>query len=230
MGYNPEDYEIVSNGKGGYDIRKKSYIGETIGGIVVLVIILFICMQCSDSSSPKSGQGTEEGYANVSTGALDTSSNDVSVIPGRMVLTDLYVFDKSDWVNSYSDDTQNAYGTIFHGPYLQLQAGYNHDKELDLYVGYIEYVAGRNYQTLTGTYFAIQDQPQDFTSQLLIYADGILIYASEQIGRDIESIDFTVDIGYCNVLRLEIRANDCLQGSFYSSQPGVIIVNAEVYN
>lgn len=202
-------------------------IVETIVGIIVLAIILFICMQCSDSSSSKSGQGTEEGYVNVSTGALDTSSSDVSVIPDRMALTDLYVFaDHSDIINNICRGNPiDAYGHTYSGPYLDLCSyGYG---SADSCEAFTEFVADGNYKYFSGTFFARPEQNENYTIEFFVYADDVLVYSSGPITRSDRPIDFNVDISNCDIIRVASRSTDF---TMMNTNPGIILFNAEVYN
>lgn len=218
-----ETYKVTVEDEG-------SNIVEIIVGIIVLAIILFICVQCSDSSSSKSGQETEEGYVNVSKGVSETLSNEVSVVPDRMALTDLYVFEEVGSVYISEKSIQNAYGTVFDGPYLDLWSLNHYDDELECYTGYVEFVTGRNYRYFSGTYFADGKQEPGATIQLNIYADDVLIYTSGEITRETEPIDFTIEITNCNILRVEIRTTDYYEAWGSASAAAIQIVNGEVYN
>ncbi len=192
-------------------------VGAIIAGVIILAIIATICVQCSDSSSSKSGQGTEEGYVNVSKGA----------VPDRMALTDLYVFaDHSDIIdNICSGNPTDAYGHTYSGPYLDLCSyGYG---SADSCEAFTEFVADGNYKYFSGTFFARPKQNENYTIEFFVYADDVLVYSSGLITRNDRPIDFNVDISNCDIIRVASRSTDF---TMMETNPGIILFNAEVYN
>jgi hypothetical protein len=88
--------------------------------------------------------------------------------------------------------------------------GTSYPEDMPFVVGYhnsyAEYFVNQQYTLLKGVAAPYKDISQDATVRLSIYADGELVYSSEEIGRTSAPVAFEVAIAQAKLIRIEIKA------------------------
>lgn len=132
--------------------------------------------------------------------------------------------DKNFSTRSVSD----AYGNKYDGPHFNL-CSYGRSNVDGEYItqAATEFYADGQYRYLTGTFFTREKQSDKYTIEFMVYADDVLVYCSEPISRRAKAIDFAVDIGNADVIRIASRSYDYTSSG---TNPGIILVNALVTN
>ena len=69
------------------------------------------------------------------------------------------------------------------------------------------------------------DQSEDYTIEFMVYADDELVYSSGPMDRGTKPIDFVVEIGECDLIRVQTRTKDYTS---VGSNPGVYLFDAFV--
>lgn len=80
---------------------------------------------------------------------------------------------------------------------------------------------------LRGRYFARPSQNDGFVICFQIFADDVLVYDSGMIDRNAAPVDFDIDIGYADTVRMQSYSDNY---TFMGTNPGIILVNSEVHN
>lgn len=134
----------------------------------------------------------------------------------------------SDDTNLNKGSVQDAYGNEYEGPYFDLVSyGYSHRSGKYVTQDATEFNVSGQYRYFSGTFFTRSGQSEDFTVEFMVYADDVLIFRSEPISRKTKAIDFTIDIGNCDVLKITSISYDY---TATNTHPGIILVNALVTN
>ncbi len=141
-----------------------------------------------------------------------------SVVP----LQDLHLIDDDAYY--YEKGIEDTYGNYYEGPYYEF-CSYNRNTG-ELIQNHMTFYTNGKYERLTGTFFARPRQSDNYTIELLIYADGELIYNSEPINRKTHAIDLDININYCDELLITALSYDYTSTG---TNPGVFLVNANVY-
>ena len=203
--------------------------------IVFLIVIAMIVESCtgffSGYSSPNNS--TNSGYQqSVSQGEgtkKETSANTTLPEDNEKLLAELYVYDDhSDVLDNISrkGSVTDSYGNKYDAPYIDL-CSYGAHGSYDAVRAYTDFVTDGKYMYLEGTYFCRAEQSEDFTITFQIYADGKLIYDSGEISRQTKAIHFKVTIDNADIVRVMSFSDDY---TMMRTNPGVILVNAIVYN
>lgn len=143
-------------------------------------------------------------------------------------LTDLHLYgtDSSAGGNNiHAGGVENAYGTLYKGIYLSLvswgnASGKDYEKQ-----AYCEFVNNGGYRYLSGTIFARAGQSEDYTIEFMVYADDELVYSSGPIDRSTKPIDFVVEVGECDLIRVQTRTKDYTS---VGTNPGIYLFDAMV--
>lgn len=143
-------------------------------------------------------------------------------------LTDLHLYGTDSQAggdNISAGGVENAYGALYKGIYLRLiswgnASGKDYDRQ-----AYCEFVNNGQYRYLCGTIFARADQSEDYTIEFMVYADDELVYSSGPMDRGTKPIDFVVEIGECDLIRVQTRTKDYTS---VGSNPGVYLFDAFV--
>ena len=143
-------------------------------------------------------------------------------------LTDLHLYgtdSRAGGNNIHAGGVENAYGTLYKGIYLSLvswgnASGKDYEKQ-----AYCEFVNNGGYRYLSGTIFARAGQSEDYTIEFMIYADDELVYSSGPIDRGTKPIDFVVEIGECDLIRVQTRTKDYTS---VGTNPGIYLFDAMV--
>ena len=190
--------EIVESGLGG------------IGGILVLILVIALLANCC--SGPASTATDDADYVET----VET----VATIPEVADLTSLHILGTHSDIltNIHKDNTEDSYGKTYRGPYFDL-CSYDDTR------AYTDLVAGGHFKYLSGTFFARSTQNDSHTIEFFVYADGVLVYNSGPIDRRTKPIEFTVDIGNCDIVRVMSASSD-----YGYTNPGIELVNAQVHN
>lgn len=148
----------------------------------------------------------------------------VAINPDLVPLTDLHVYGSHTTAinNIEVGAVKDSYGNEYKGIYLDLCSYGNYGGvEFDTQA-YTDFVANGEYQYLSGTFFTRTGQDASYTIEFLIYADDELVYSSGMIDRSTKAIDFCVDIGNCDMIRVMSRSVDYTDTK---TNPGIILVN-----
>lgn len=133
-----------------------------------------------------------------------------------------------DNVSFYKGEEKNAYGDIFEGCFYELVSwGDTYVDDEYITMSTASFTVDGAYRYLTGTFFTRRSQSEDFTIELLIYADDELIYCSEPISRKTRSVDLAIDIGDCEVLTIAARSYDYTSSG---TNPGIYLCNPMLWN
>lgn len=84
-----------------------------------------------------------------------------------------------------------------------------------------------NWKCLRGRIFARPRQESGFMIRFKIFADERLVFDSGLLSRDSTPVDFDIDIGYADRIKMQSYSDDY---TMMGTNPGIILVNAEVYN
>lgn len=148
------------------------------------------------------------------------------VVPVAVPLADLPII--SDDKNLSKNDVKDAYGNEYVAPYFDLCSyGSAHRDGEYITQAVTEFNLDGKYRYFSGTFFTRAKQSENYTIEFMVYADDVLIFRSEPISRKTKAIDFTIDIGNCDVLRITSRSYDYTSTG---TNPGIILVNAHVLN
>lgn len=130
--------------------------------------------------------------------------------------------------NLSKNDVEDSYGNKYTGPYFDLCSyGDTHRDGEYISQDVTEFNLDGKYRYFSGTFFTRDDQSEEYTIEFMVYADDVLIFRSEPISRKTRAIDFTIDIGNCDVLRITSRSYEY---TISGTNPGIILVNALVTN
>lgn len=134
----------------------------------------------------------------------------------------------SDDTNLSKNNVTDSYGNKYDGPYFDLCSyGYASGSGKYITEDATEFNLDGKYRYFSGTFFTRAKQSENYTIEFMVYADDVLIFRSEPISRKTKAIDFTIDIGNCDVLRITSRSYDYTSTG---TNPGIILVNAHVLN
>lgn len=114
---------------------------------------------------------------------------------------------------------EDLYGNQYNGYFLLWTSA--HERK-----PYVEFLADGNYSHFRGTYFVDTNTNETYSAKFTIYADGVEIYNSGYINRKAKAVEFDLSINHAESIRIEAASGD----GYFSSTPGVILANAEVYN
>lgn len=120
---------------------------------------------------------------------------------------------------------KDPYGNEYSGPYFDFCS--YHENGRDPHQSYVILRPNGNWERLRGRYFTRTGQDSSYRISFQIYADDILIYDSGEMGRDDYPVDFDIDINRADKLKLISYSDNY---TFMGTNPGIILVNAEVYN
>lgn len=158
--------------------------------------------------------------------ATTEAPEEIEVAPTSVSLIDLPII--SDNKNFSKNDVDDAYGNTYAGPYFDL-CSYGNSNRDGQYItqAVTEFNLDGQYRYFSGTFFTRAKQSENYTIEFMVYADDVLIFRSEPISRKTKAIDFTIDVGYCEVLKITSRSYDYTSTG---TNPGIILVNAHVAN
>lgn len=144
----------------------------------------------------------------------------VEINPNLVSLTDLYIYSNSAEI--VAGTVKDSYGNSYKGIYMDLcsYTDYNDYTHWD----YTEFV-NDGYRYLSGTFFTRHNQNADFEVEFLIYADDELVYSSGTMKRNSKAVDFVVEIGDCDLIKVMSRSSD---HTLTGTDPGIILVDAFV--
>lgn len=130
--------------------------------------------------------------------------------------------------NFRKGDVEDAYGNTYAGPHFEL-CSYGKGSKKGEYItqSSVEFALGGAYSCFTGTFFTRPDQADEFTVEFMVYADDELIYCSEPISRRTKAVDFAIEIGQCDVLKIAARSYDHTKSG---TNPGILLANAALCN
>lgn len=144
----------------------------------------------------------------------------VEIDPNLVSLTDLYVYSGG---NIYAGSVKDSFNNTYKGIYLDLCSWGDYSGNFD-YQNYVEFV-NEGYQYLSGTFFTRKSQNANFEIEFLIYADDELVYSSGMINRGTKAIDFVVELGDCDLIKVMSRSRNYTDSG---TNPGIILVDAFV--
>ena len=131
-------------------------------------------------------------------------------------------------VSFYKGEEKNAYGDVFDGCFYELVSwGDTYVDDEYITMSTASFTVDGAYRYLTGTFFTRKSQNEDYTIELLIYADDELIYCSEPISRKTRSVNLAIDIGDCEVLTIAARSYDYTSSG---TNPGIHLYNPMLWN
>lgn len=151
----------------------------------------------------------------------------VEIDPDLVPLTSLYVYgDHSKVVDNIDvGPVTDSYGNVYKGIYLELCSYGNYGgKEYDTQA-YTEFVNDGGYRYLSGTFFTRTGQSESYEIEFMVYADDELVYSSGMIDRGTKAVDFVVELGDCDLIRVMSRSLDYTDSG---TNPGIILVDAFV--
>lgn len=143
-------------------------------------------------------------------------------------LTDLHLYGTDSGAggnNIHAGGVENAYGTLYKGIYLSLVSWGNASGKDYKKQAYCEFVNNGGYRYLSGTIFARAGQSEDYTIEFMVYADDELVYSSGPIDRSTKPIDFVVEVGECDLIRVQTRTKDYTS---VGTNPGIYLFDAMV--
>lgn len=140
-------------------------------------------------------------------------------------LTDLHVYGTASGSGDciVAGPVKDSYGNLYKGMYLDLHNYVDNDN--NEYVAYMDFVNNGEYRYLSGTFFARAEQPENYTIEFLIYADDELVYRSGYIDRSAKPVDFVVEIGDCDLIRVVSCTTDYSVNKPFA---GIILIDAFV--
>lgn len=144
----------------------------------------------------------------------------VEIDPNLVSLTDLYVYSGG---NIYAGSVKDSFNNTYKGIYLDLCSWGDYSGNFD-YQDCVEFV-NEGYQYLSGTFFTRKSQNANFEIEFLIYADDELVYSSGMINRGTKAIDFVVELGDCDLIKVMSRSRNYTDSG---TNPGIILVDAFV--
>jgi len=157
----------------------------------------------------------------------ETSGKDEVSRPRSVSLSEIEVI--AERASLYERSVEDSYGKEYDGPYYDLCSYSNKYGDRDgkyLTQSFVDFNVDGEYGYLTGTYFTREDQEEDFDVELMIYADGELVYYSGPMCRRDRAVSFAVDIDYCYELRIISRSYDY---TGMGTNPGIILTDAFVH-
>lgn len=197
-------------------------IEESGAGVVAGFLVLLLIIGCIGNSCSGTASATVDDVAHMET--VET----VGTIPEVASLTSLHILGTHTPLLDNIDhgSVEDAYGKTYAGPYFDLCSYGNYVGEIDTQA-YTDLVVGGHYRYLSGTFFARAEQNEAYKIEFFIYADDELVFSSGPIDRRTKPIDFTVDIGNCDVIRIMSSSTDY---NCFNTNPGIELVNARVHN
>lgn len=144
----------------------------------------------------------------------------VEIDPKLVSLTDLYVYSGG---NIYAGSVKDSFNNTYKGIYLDLCSWGDYVGNFD-HQDCVEFV-NEGYQYLSGTFFTRKSQNENFEIEFLIYADDELVYSSGMINRGTKAIDFVVELGDCDLIKVMSRSRNYTDSG---TNPGIILVDAFV--
>lgn len=140
-------------------------------------------------------------------------------------LQDLPVITKEASLSKSS--VKDAYGNEYAGPYYDFCSWGQSNKDGEYITqAYMEYNVGGQYRYLTGTVFTRNNQKEEHSIELLVYADDVLVFQSTPLTRRDKALELAVDIGNCDVLRIASRTYE----HSGNTNPGIILADGMVCN
>ena len=199
------------------EVIEESGLGA-LGGLLVLILVICLLVNSCNGSAAT----TTDKVDHVET--VET----VATIPEVASLTSLHILGTHSNVldNIENGSVKDAYGKTYTGPFFDLCSYGNYAGEIDTQA-YTDLVVGGHYRYLSGTFFARAEQNEAYKIEFFIYADDELVFSSGPIDRRTKPIDFTVDIGNCEIIRIMSSSTDY---TCFNTNPGIELVNARVHN
>lgn len=145
-------------------------------------------------------------------------------IPLSERIENLPVYKECQYYDDWYSIT-DSYGNKYSDGYFDLCS--YHENGHDPHQAYAIIRTNREWQYFRGTYFAREGQSSDYRILFQIYADDMLVYDSGLISRETYPIDFDVEINFAENIRIQSYSDDY---TFMGTNPGIILVNAEVHN
>lgn len=132
----------------------------------------------------------------------------------------------SDDTNLSKNNVTDSYGNKYDGPYFDLCSyGYASGSGKYITEDATEFNLDGKYRYFSGTFFTRNEQSEDYTIEFMVYADDELVYSSGPMDRGTKPIDFVVEIGECDLIRVQTRTKDYTS---VGSNPGVYLFDAFV--
>lgn len=120
---------------------------------------------------------------------------------------------------------EDSYGNEYSGGHFDFCS--YHRKGYDAHQSYVILRTNGNWKNMRGKFFTRNTQDSKFRIVFQIYADDTLVYSSTEMGRNDYPVDFDISISHADKVTLISYSDDY---TMLGTNPGIILVNAEVYN
>jgi len=145
----------------------------------------------------------------------------VKIDPNLVPLSSLRIYGGGDLHVGVVED---SYGKVYKGIYADLCSYGDYVGDFD-HQDYLDFVNDGDYRYISGTFFTRNKQSESYQIEFMIYADDRLVYSSGMIGRRDGAVDFEVELGDCNMIRIMSRSRDYTDSG---TNPGIIVMDAFV--
>lgn len=145
----------------------------------------------------------------------------VAINPNLVPLSDLHIYGGS---YPTAGVVKDSFGNVYKGIYADLCSYGDYVGDFD-HQDYTDFVNDGDYRYISGTFFTREKQSESYEIEFMIYADDRLVYTSGMIGRRDGAIEFEVELGDCNLIRIMSRSRNYTDSG---TNPGIIVIDTFV--